>query len=314
MYVPCVLNRTVLDSLMNSLDSTVFRQRHLEAAALVFTGPLGLARNFGRQSSARSEAIPCVQRPDGLIATLWAAITLSPFASDFDVSGASLDLLRYDLNSPRSRSGWQQLARATPSHPSPQCNLASPHGAKARRLQLHRNKTARGPLRRPPRSLLYSTLPRTAPGSIGCHAVSALGRGGELESRSSVRSARIVRSCPQLRQLHVSVGPGCRLPTRQAPGDLGARPAVSPSTPPADASPVPAWHFDDRVSAPATMQAQPPRYNGHQLQSSPRPPHPQPDPAESDDGGHQSADDPNNDEDQHDAARLGKRKRPISVS
>jgi hypothetical protein len=63
------------------------------------------------------------------------------------------------------------------------------------------------------------------------------------------------------------------------------------------------------------MQAQAPRYNGHQLQSSSHAAHAQqPDPADSDDGGHQSAEDIDNDEDQHDAARLGKRKRPISVS
>ncbi|KXX74635.1 hypothetical protein MMYC01_208519 [Madurella mycetomatis] len=61
------------------------------------------------------------------------------------------------------------------------------------------------------------------------------------------------------------------------------------------------------------MQAQAPRYNGHQLHS-PQASHPQADPADSDDGGHQSADDVDNDEDQHEAARLGKRKRPISVS
>lgn len=62
------------------------------------------------------------------------------------------------------------------------------------------------------------------------------------------------------------------------------------------------------------MQAQAPRYNGQQLHSPPHASHPQADPADSDDGGHQSADDVDNDEDQHGAARLGKRKRPISVS
>ncbi|KAK4240100.1 fungal-specific transcription factor domain-containing protein [Achaetomium macrosporum] len=66
------------------------------------------------------------------------------------------------------------------------------------------------------------------------------------------------------------------------------------------------------------MQAQAPRYNGLQLQSSPQPTHPQPhahqDPPESDDGGQQSADDLDHDDDQHEGARLGKRKRPISVS
>jgi len=91
------------------------------------------------------------------------------------------------------------------------------------------------------------------------------------------------------------------------------------------------------------MQAQAPQYGngtGHQLQSSPHsahpqlpppvqpqphpPPHPQshpqshahaaPELSYSDDGGQQSADDYDNDEDQHELARPGKRKRPVSVS
>ena len=81
------------------------------------------------------------------------------------------------------------------------------------------------------------------------------------------------------------------------------------------------------------MQAQvspppPGPYNngGHPLQSSPHSapqlphthphphplPHPDPEPADSDDG-QNSADDLDNDDD-HDVTRLGKRKRPISVS
>lgn len=96
------------------------------------------------------------------------------------------------------------------------------------------------------------------------------------------------------------------------------------------------------------MQAQAPQYGngtGHQLQSSPHSAHPQlpaapahphphpqshpqshpqphpqsqahapPELAYSDDGGPQSADDYENDEDQLELARPGKRKRPISVS
>ncbi|KAK4119567.1 hypothetical protein N657DRAFT_684364 [Parathielavia appendiculata] len=75
------------------------------------------------------------------------------------------------------------------------------------------------------------------------------------------------------------------------------------------------------------MQAQTPQYNGqgHQpLQTSPpsapQHPHsqllhpPQPDPADSDDGGQQSGDDIDNDDDHQEVTRLGKRKRPISVS
>ncbi|KAJ4294680.1 hypothetical protein N0V88_004910 [Collariella sp. IMI 366227] len=73
------------------------------------------------------------------------------------------------------------------------------------------------------------------------------------------------------------------------------------------------------------MQAQPPpRFNGHELQSSPQHAshphqhphphhHPHPDPADSDDAA-QSADDLDNDDDHHEVIRLGKRKRPISVS
>lgn len=65
------------------------------------------------------------------------------------------------------------------------------------------------------------------------------------------------------------------------------------------------------------MQAQAPRYNGHQSspRSSHKPPSQHPDPADSDDG-QNSADDVDNDDDQdqHEVTRLGKRKRPISVS
>lgn len=68
------------------------------------------------------------------------------------------------------------------------------------------------------------------------------------------------------------------------------------------------------------MQAQTPRYSGHRppLELSPHSSrlHPDHDPdndaADSDDG--QSGDDPDNDDDQHEVVRLGKRKRPISVS
>lgn len=80
------------------------------------------------------------------------------------------------------------------------------------------------------------------------------------------------------------------------------------------------------------MQAQAPRYNSHALQSSPHSAHQNEhlhlpshahtqaqaqahvDPADSDDGGQQSADDLDNDDDHHEVTRLGKRKRPISVS
>ncbi|KAK3898174.1 fungal-specific transcription factor domain-containing protein [Staphylotrichum tortipilum] len=88
------------------------------------------------------------------------------------------------------------------------------------------------------------------------------------------------------------------------------------------------------------MQAQGPPYldhdhdrdgahDGHHLQPSPSSAYPQPyahahshahtqphahDLADSDDGGQQSADDYDNDDDQHEATRLGKRKRPLSVS
>jgi len=63
------------------------------------------------------------------------------------------------------------------------------------------------------------------------------------------------------------------------------------------------------------MQAQPPRYNGHQqTHSSPQSSHNNADPGDSDDG-QQSGDDLDNDLDDHvDAVRTGKRKRPISVS
>ncbi|KAL2186898.1 hypothetical protein L209DRAFT_752691 [Thermothelomyces heterothallicus CBS 203.75] len=65
------------------------------------------------------------------------------------------------------------------------------------------------------------------------------------------------------------------------------------------------------------MQAQTtPRYNGHQ--SSPRSAHAQPprhpDPPGGSDDGQNSADDLDNDDDQHEETRLGKRKRPLSVS
>ncbi|KAK4154076.1 fungal-specific transcription factor domain-containing protein [Chaetomidium leptoderma] len=74
------------------------------------------------------------------------------------------------------------------------------------------------------------------------------------------------------------------------------------------------------------MQAQTPRYNGHPVQSSPRSTHAHShshslshslslhDPADSDDGGQNSADDLDLDDDHHEVTRLGKRKRPISVS
>lgn len=69
---------------------------------------------------------------------------------------------------------------------------------------------------------------------------------------------------------------------------------------------------------PAMMLAQAARYNGHQGQLQSSPPtssmHPHLDPADSDDGGPQSPDDLDNDDDQPEVARLGKRKRPISVS
>jgi len=63
------------------------------------------------------------------------------------------------------------------------------------------------------------------------------------------------------------------------------------------------------------MQAQGPLYNGHL--SSPHSSHGQLhahlDAADSDDG-QNSGDDLDNDDDQHEVTRLGKRKRPISVS
>ncbi|KAK3682959.1 fungal-specific transcription factor domain-containing protein [Podospora appendiculata] len=62
------------------------------------------------------------------------------------------------------------------------------------------------------------------------------------------------------------------------------------------------------------MQAQAaPRYNGHQPHSSPHSSHNNADQADSDDG-QQSGDDLDNDDDQHEVVRHGKRKRPISVS
>ena len=65
------------------------------------------------------------------------------------------------------------------------------------------------------------------------------------------------------------------------------------------------------------MQAQPAaRFTGNpQGQSSPSSSHHNADPADSDDGAQQSGDDLDNDaDDQHDTVRIGKRKRPISVS
>jgi hypothetical protein len=105
-----------------------------------------------------------------------------------------------------------------------------------------------------------------------------------------------------------------RCPIGEPTLDLGSRSALRLSGNPAARSGGAIGDCDATTIA-STMQSQVARYDGlGRVQSSPHSSHHNADAADSDDGGQQSGDDAENDLDDHDIVRGGKRKRPISVS